>query len=134
MIISKEQKKKVNKLAKKYGLELVLLFGSFANGKAHKNSDLDIAVLGEKNISFEEYLDLTGELSKIFHKNIDLAVLNEANPLLLFQVSKDSILLHGSPGDFMEFKLYAFHRYNDYEPYFKMERQLSKRLIKQYAY
>lgn len=134
MSINQEKKQKINKIAKKYGLKLVLLFGSFANGKMHENSDMDIAVLSAKNIPFERYLNLTGELSKLFCKDVDLTILNEANPLLLSQVSKNSALLYGNKKSFAEFKLYAFHRYNDYLPYFKMERILNKKLVKHYAF
>jgi hypothetical protein len=72
-------------------------------------------------------------LSLIFNKNIDLSVLNKANPLLLFQVSKNSILLYGAREEFLKFKLYAFNAYNDYAPYFEMEKNLNKKIINAYA-
>lgn len=112
---------------------MIIIFGSFANGKNRANSDLDIAALGLKKVSFSEQIDLMGELSLIFSKNIDLSVLNKANPLLLFQVSKNSVLLYGSQAEFLKFKLYAFKAYHDYAPYFKMEKNLNKRIINAYA-
>lgn len=133
MKITPGQKKNIAKIAKKHGLELALLFGSFASGENRKDSDLDIAVLGKKEISFKKSIDLTNEFTKVFHKNIDLAVLNHANPLLLHQVEQNSILLSGKEEKFFEFKLRAFRRYHDYAPYFEMEAQLNKELIKQYA-
>lgn len=133
MEITKDQKLKITKIAKKFQLKLIVIFGSFANGKHRKDSDLDIAVLGLKEISFNEQISLTNKLSLIFNKNIDLSVLNRANPLLLFQVSKNSILLYGSREEFLKFKLYAFNAYNDYAPYFEMEKKLNKKIINRFA-
>lgn len=128
-----EQKLKIKKIAKKFSLKLVFIFGSFANGKNRIDSDLDIAVLGFREISFEDQIELISELSDIFKKNIDLSILNRTNPLLLFQVSKSSILIFGNREDFLKFKIYAFKLYNDYAPYFEMENRLNKRIINAYA-
>ncbi|MFH1413078.1 MAG: nucleotidyltransferase domain-containing protein [bacterium] len=133
MKITKDQKLKIAKIAKKLQLKLIVIFGSFASGKHRKDSDLDIAVLGSKEVSFNEQISLTNELSLIFNKNIDLSILNRANPLLLFQASKNPILLYGRRQDFLKFKLYAFNAYNDYAPYFEMEKNLNKKIIRAYA-
>jgi predicted nucleotidyltransferase len=133
MKINKNQKLKIAKIAKKLQLKLIVIFGSFANGKDRKDSDLDIAVLGLKDVSFNEQISLINELSLIFSKNIDLSVLNNSNPLLLFQVSKNPILLYGSREELLKFKLYAFNVYNDYAPYFKMEKNLNKKIISAYV-
>jgi len=134
MEITKDQKLKIAKIAKQFQLKLVVMFGSFVNRKNRKDSDLDIAVLGSKEVSFNEQISLTNEFSLIFNKNIDLSVLNKANPLLLFEASKNSILLYGSREEFSKFKLYAFNVYNDYTPYFEMEKNLNKKIISAYAH
>lgn len=133
MRITKEQKLNTAKITKKHKLKLVIIFGSFASGKNRKDSDLDLGVISEKEISFEKQIVLTNELSQIFKKNIDLSVLNRANPLLLFEASRNAILLYGSQKDFFEFRLRAFHAYNDYQPFFKLENELNKKIIKAYA-
>ncbi len=134
MEITKNQKLKIAKIAKKFQLKLVVIFGSFVSGKNRNDSDLDIAVLSLREVSFKEQISLINELSQIFNKNIDLSVLNKANPLLLFQASKNSILLYGSREEFLKFKLYAFNAYNDYAPYFAMEKNLNKKIISAYAH
>lgn len=133
MEITGSQKLKITKIAKKFQLKMIIIFGSFASGKNRKDSDLDIAVLGLKKVSFKNQINLSNEFSRIFNKNSDLSVLNKANPLLLFQVSKNSILLYGKQEDFFKFKLYAFNTYNDYLPYFEMEQKLNKKIINAYA-
>lgn len=134
MEITKGQKLKIAQIAKKFQLKLIVIFGSFASGKNRKDSDLDIAVLGLREISFNDQISLINQFSLIFNKNVDLSVLNKANPLLLFQASKNPILLYGSREDFLKFKLYAFNVYNDYSPYFEMEKNLNKKIISAYAY
>ncbi|KKP78198.1 MAG: hypothetical protein A2271_04320 [Candidatus Moranbacteria bacterium RIFOXYA12_FULL_35_19] len=133
MRISKEQKLKTAEIAKKQKLKLVVIFGSFASGKNRKDSDLDLGVLSEKEISFEKQVALINEFSQIFKKNVDLSVLNRANPLLLFEASKNPILLFGKKKEFFEFRLHAFHAYNDYQPFFKLENELNKKIIKSYV-
>lgn len=133
MNIDREKKQMINKIAKKYGLKLVLLFGSHASGKTHKNSDIDIAIMGNKKINFKKQIGLINEISGVFGKDIDLSIINTANPLLLFQISKNSQIIFGNKSDYFEFRLKAFHRYNDYLPFFKMEAVLNKKFINQYA-
>lgn len=43
MNITNGKKLKIAKIAKKFQLKLIIIFGSFANGKNRANSDLDIA-------------------------------------------------------------------------------------------
>ncbi|HAT74356.1 MAG: hypothetical protein US30_C0018G0002 [Candidatus Moranbacteria bacterium GW2011_GWF2_36_839] len=133
MLILKKQKLNTAEIAKKYKLKMVIVFGSFASGKNRKDSDLDLGVLSEKEISFETQITLINEFSQIFKKNIDLSVLNRANPLLLFEASRNAVLLFGNQKDFFEFRLRAFHAYNDYQPFFKLENELNKKIIKAYA-
>lgn len=133
MEIVKHQKMEIARIAKKFQLKLIVIFGSFANGKNRKDSDLDIGVLGLREIPFNDQIKLINALSLVFDKNVDLSVLNNTNPLLLFQASKNPILLYGKREDFLKFKLYAFRLYHDYAPYFAMEKKLNKRIIKSYG-
>ncbi|MFA6526316.1 MAG: nucleotidyltransferase domain-containing protein [Candidatus Buchananbacteria bacterium] len=133
MIITKEQKFKIAKIAQNFHIKLVIIFGSFASGKQRPGSDLDIAVLGLEDISFKDQISLTNEFSSIFQYDVDLSVLNRANPLLLFEASKNPILLYGGREEFLKFKLYAFNAYHDYAPYFAMENALNKKIISAYA-
>jgi len=126
MKISDKQKEKIQKIGQKYNLKLIMLFGSLATKKAREDSDIDIALLGHSNKVSNDYLDILEEFSQIFNRKIDLSIMNNANPLLLNEVQKDSLLLYGSKENYINFSLYAFHRYNDYLPYFKKEREFLK--------
>jgi uncharacterized protein len=133
MKLSQKQKSGISEIAKKYDLKSVIVFGSFASGKNRKDSDLDLAISGHKKISFSKQIKLISIFSSIFRKDVDLTIIDNANPLLLFEISKNSILISGSKKDFACFQLNAFKIFHDYTPYFEMERKLNKKLINAYA-
>ena len=131
MKITSQQKKQLQRVGKKYKLKLVLLHGSYATGKACKESDLDIAVFGKKPIGFEKLLKLHGEIANIFGDNerreLDLKSLHQADPLFCYQVAKNSQLLYGSNLDYDEFRAYAFKAYYDAKDLFNLEHKLIKK-------
>jgi len=128
--LSSLQKKTLKKIAEKYQLNFLILFGSLAQNKERKDSDADVAVSGKEKLNFDKQLLLIRDLEEVFNRKIDLSFTEFANPLLLKQISKNGILLCGSKKDFFNFKLYAFHRFNDYLPYFKREERLVKELVR----
>ncbi|MBI4812271.1 nucleotidyltransferase domain-containing protein [Candidatus Falkowbacteria bacterium] len=135
MKLNSKQKQELRKIAEKYKLKLIVLFGSLARRKEREDSDMDIGVIFKDGVKvdFNKEIDLISNFFKIFQKEIDLSVLNKANPLLLREASENAILLYGGEKDFFNFKLYAFHRYNDYLPFFKLEEKLNKKIIYNYA-
>ena len=44
-VLSHDDQAKLKTLARRYGIELAILFGSRARGEAHSGSDLDVGVL-----------------------------------------------------------------------------------------
>ena len=66
------------------------LFGSYARGVETLQSDADIAVLlsevPEKHLEY--YLHLERKLAEALEKDVDLVFLNDAPPLLKYQVIK----------------------------------------------
>jgi uncharacterized protein len=133
MRIDEKQKKRIEELAKKFRLKMIVIFGSFANGTEKKDSDIDIGVKIRKKLIYKDEIALMRELSDIFKQDADMSIINYANPLLLNQMAKNSVLVYGKENDYRDFKLYAFHRYNDYMPFFEMEKKLNKKIIHQYA-
>ncbi len=57
-------------LSRKYGVKTIALFGSFARGEEHKNSDIDIAV--EMPPSFDNFFELKYFLEKSLKRDVDL--------------------------------------------------------------
>ena len=71
--------KKLTSIAKRYGLKLMILFGSAAENRQHKKSDIDIAVVLAKPISLQKELKLRSELFKIFKKELQKHKFNNKN-------------------------------------------------------
>jgi predicted nucleotidyltransferase len=128
MDLTQEQQHKIEDVGTKYRLKFILIHGSCATGKMRRGSDLDIALLGEKPIEFEELLTIHSDLAEIFgdhpQRELDVKSLHKADPLFCYQVAKDSQLLYGNLTDFNEFKAYAFSNYFDSKDLFQLEKIL----------
>lgn len=128
------QKASLKKLAKKQKIKLILLFGSQFSKKTHKMSDFDIGVLFEKNNSeFKKYSQVLFELQRIFpKKEVDLGIINQADPLFLKKILESCHPLFGKKSDLDQLKLYSFHSYLDYQKYFKLEEKFCHQFLKQF--
>lgn len=124
-------KTKLARLAKKYRLKFIILHGSYATGRPHKGSDLDIAVLGEKEITFDEHLKLYSALTDIFGDNprreLDLKTLHKVDPLFRYEVVRDGVLLYGDQTDYEEFRAFTYRAFEDARPLRELEKALSKK-------
>lgn len=105
-------KPEIEKLAQKYRLSLVLLFGSQASGKTHPQSDVDLAFLFEKKMDLMDIARMEIEfMENLKIKDLEMVALNGAHPLLLKQAAQKSIVLYEKePSLFARFKIYAFKR------------------------
>lgn len=72
-----------------------ILFGSQASGQATKDSDIDIALLydREKIPSTLDFFHFKDELSDQMHQDVDLVLLNSASPIICMQAVKNGIPL-----------------------------------------
>lgn len=71
------------------GLEKVrvaVLFGSYAQGRAKADSDIDLGIAFERALTLDEQLELVQKLSVITKREIDLVDLRKANGVLLQQI------------------------------------------------
>lgn len=94
------------------------IFGSYVQGEMRTNSDVDIAIYLSEKIDTETYLKIKAELSEILKKEIDLIILNDATPLLKYQIYKNNILLF-TCSKTMEsnHKVKTLFEYNDMKKY-----------------
>jgi uncharacterized protein len=107
----------LQKIVERYGLNLVVLFGSKARGKTHRESDVDIAIRSDRRLSPDQLLSLATDLDHIY-PNGDLCDLRSASPLLLAAIAQEGKpLFTRGESDFEEFRIFAINQYIDYKPF-----------------
>lgn len=109
---------KLKDIARRYDLDLIVLFGSRAKERARDSSDVDLAVRARRRPwgDADWELGLIGDLAGAVDvdSELDVAFLNGADPLLLFEVARDGVLLfEAQPVGFAQFCSYAARRYED---------------------
>lgn len=91
MIIDYLKQHKID-FSKKYSIEKIGLFGSFATNKNTEESDIDIVYkTTSKGLTFEQVSQFEDELYVEFGKNIDLVNEEYMNPLIKRKAQKDII-------------------------------------------
>jgi len=132
MELSKKQKQKIEEVAEKYQLKLVLLFGSRVDGKIHKESDYDVAYLSNRKLSFEEESRLNVAFTGIFpqpRERVDTVDLKKMKPLMLFGIFRECQVLFAEDNlIFPTYRAYAFKKYMEIKSF--LEIQLKNKLKK----
>lgn len=115
------QTEAVAAVAQASGIDLVILFGSAARGRLKAESDVDIAVrFAAGRPGFEAEASVASQLQAVLNapRELDLAVLNQASPMLLAEVAGDGIPLFTSSSEaWPRFWIYARRRFEDTEKY-----------------
>ena len=69
-------------ILKKYKVNKVGIFGSFATGKTKKESDVDLLVEFEDVIDLFDFVHLTDELQRILKTKVDLSTPDAIKPYI----------------------------------------------------
>ncbi len=105
-------KPRIEGLAKKHRLSLVVLFGSQATKAIHPKSDIDIAVLGTADFDNYKLIDDFQDLFK--REDIEIVNMSEASPTIMYVLVRDGKLLYENTlGAFMKWKFYAIRMWLD---------------------
>jgi predicted nucleotidyltransferase len=79
-------------IQRKYGVKRMGLFGSYARGEEHPDSDIDILVeFTPGNATFDNFMQLAAELEEIFHKHVDLLTCDGLSRYMKPYVEKEVI-------------------------------------------
>ena len=81
-------------IAQRYGVERVLLFGSYARGVAKPNSDIDLRV---DSGAIRGYFKLAGfhrELEEVLATSVDMLTTGALDEKFLARISKDEVVLY----------------------------------------
>lgn len=81
---------KINKdrLASKYGLSIIAIFGSYSRGQQTAESDVDILVDFKRPIGVE-FIDLADELEGLLKIKVDLVSKNGVRPDYFKQIERE---------------------------------------------
>jgi hypothetical protein len=92
---------------------------------------VDLAILLDRsNITLRDHAELVQSLQPLFpNRELDLALINHADPLFLKKITDNCELLYGPPEKLQALKLYAFKRYQDHGRFFEMERRFAERFL-----
>ncbi|MEK7208104.1 MAG: nucleotidyltransferase domain-containing protein [Patescibacteria group bacterium] len=109
------KKEAIAEIAKKHGLNLVVLFGSQATGRAYSKSDVDVAILARQPIRLEAQIKVGAELSNAFKRDdVELVDLADASPTLMRVVVEDGRALYERESDtFFNWKLRALTEWRE---------------------
>ena len=107
-------------------VRLAVLFGSMARGQARKDSDVDLGLL-LKPVSRRERLHVEAELARAAGREVDFINLDEAPPLLRFEITRDGVvILEREEGLWTRFKVKAMVDWWDWAP---IARRISRTMI-----
>jgi hypothetical protein len=114
----------------------VYLFGSTAQGKAHRLSDTDVAILYPENLAVDEMFQRTLTIGTLLEgalkQPVDIVVLNCAAPFLRFQVIKTGkLIVERDCTARCLFQMRAMNTYYDAKPYLEYQRQATVRRIRE---
>jgi len=78
-------------LSKKYGIEKIALFGSYARGEATDESDIDIVILEAKNKTLSSRLNAKKMIEAKLNKKVDLGYYSSMKTFIKNRIQRDFI-------------------------------------------
>jgi hypothetical protein len=90
-----EIRDKIGDILKNHGAEYVAVFGSVARGEARADSDIDILVRFNKDISLLEHIGMAQELEDTLKQKVDLITERSLSDYVAPNVKKDLKVLYG---------------------------------------
>ena len=138
MIDAEKIKPQVKNLAEKYGLSLLMLFGSQVTGKTHKESDFDVAYLADKKLSFEDEGRIIIEIAKIIgardERLVILCNIKESGALLLKEIfDRHQVLFCADRNVYDSYKIFSVKNFIESRPLFDLRDFLIKKYFASHA-
>lgn len=118
----------------------IYLFGSVAEGHAGPLSDLDVGVLfaepAARSSSMDQRLALIADVSHACRRvDVDVVILNEATPLLAYEVvGRGTLLFERDHHQRVAFEARAIDQYLDFAPFLAISAGYLKRQLRDGTY
>jgi predicted nucleotidyltransferase len=87
----KELKDKVLPILQRYGAKRAGLFGSYVRGEIAEDSDIDILVEIEQDISLLDFIGIKLEIEDVLGREVDLVEYDTIKPLLKERILKEEV-------------------------------------------
>jgi len=108
----------------------VYLFGSAAEGRMHRESDLDLAVVPRSPAARARRLDMLTDLARAGFCNVDLVFLDTDDIVLKYEaVRLNQVVYQTEEFDRGEMYSRVVRQYLDFLPYLQVQREAYKRRI-----
>lgn len=105
----------------------VYLFGSYADGTARADSDIDLGILPRTPDFHSRLLDLLADLTKAGFDRVDIVFLDQADLTTRYEIVRRNRPIYTAPdfyhGDYFSRTL---REYWDFEPYLRVAREAYK--------
>jgi len=88
-----EIKRKILPILKRYEVKRVGLFGSFVRGEIRKDSDIDILVKIDKDISLFDFVGIKLEIEEALGKKVDLVEYDTIKPILKERILNEQVII-----------------------------------------
>lgn len=136
--ITTGKREMIKKIADKYELGLILLFGSQITGKTHKESDFDVAYLSDKKLSFADeggmIIDFAGIVGARDERLVNLCNIKEAGVLLLKEIfDQHQVLFCADRNVYDSYKIFSIKNFIENRPIFDLKDFLIKKYFANYA-
>ena len=84
-------KQKILPILKRYGIKKAGLFGSCIRGELREDSDIDILVEIEEDISLLDFVGIKLEIEEALERKVDLVEYNTIKPLLKERILSEQV-------------------------------------------
>jgi predicted nucleotidyltransferase len=112
MLTEEIKKQMIEVLRNETNPDFIILFGSFANGTAREDSDVDLAYFSDKQLSSYERFNLANELALICERDVDLVDILEVDTIFAMQIFQSGVPLYISDKDeYTRQKIKAYRMY-----------------------
>lgn len=112
MLIEEIKNHLVDKIVQELNPDFIILFGSFAKGTIHAESDIDLAYFSDKQLSSYERFILASELAELANHDVDLVDIKQIDTVFTMQIFKQGIPIYiECENEFTRQKMRAYSMY-----------------------
>ena len=106
---------------------LVFLFGSIVNGIFHEESDIDLGIYFQHIPNTTQYLEMKENYSEKLKREVDIVVLNTADPIIRMQALKNGLVVKKDSHTYNDFFVRTLNEYDDLKYY---RQEIEKNILK----